>query len=147
MRIAIPHWQSRVSPVFDVAERLLLVEVADAREVGRQEVALTSVDPVRRAQQVAQLRSDVLICGAISWPLELALRSAGVQVIAQICGQVDDVVQSFLLGGLENDAFQMPGCCGWRRFRGRHGGCDPRADEPVLVPQQKRRVRRRRKGT
>ncbi len=82
MRIAIPQWQGRVSPVFDVAANMLIVEVADAREVGRREVAVTATDPAKRAQQVAQLPANVLICGAISWPLELALRSAGVQVIS-----------------------------------------------------------------
>jgi predicted Fe-Mo cluster-binding NifX family protein len=136
MRIAIPQWQGRVSPVFDVATNLLLIEVADAGEVGRREEALTATDPNRRAQQVAQLAPQVLICGAISWPLELALRSLGVQVISQICGQVDEVVRCFLLGELANGAFRMPGCCGRRRFRGgREGGC-PREEEPQAKEPQ-----------
>jgi predicted Fe-Mo cluster-binding NifX family protein len=136
MRIAIPQWQGRVSPVFDVAANLLLVEFDGTGEVGRQEVTLTAVDPTRRAQQVAQLPTDVLICGAISWPLELALRSAGVQVISQICGEVDEVMRSFLLGDLENDTFRMPGCCG-RRRRARHGARRRRHDRDANVPQEK----------
>lgn len=135
MRIAIPQWQSRVSPVFDVAENLLLIEVADTHEVGRREVSLTTTDPTRRARQVAQLPADVLICGAISWPLEVALRSAGVQVISQICGQVDEVMRSFLLGDLDNDAFRMPGCCG-RRRRGRRGGRLRRRDRDARAAQE-----------
>lgn len=147
MRIAIPQWQGRVSPVFDVAANLLLVEVADAREAGRHEVALTATDPAKRAQEVARLPADVLICGAISWPLELALRSAGVEVISQICGQVDEVVRSFLLGDLANDAFRMPGCCGRRRYRGGHGNGCPRADEHTPPSERRpRRMRTNRKG-
>jgi hypothetical protein len=53
MRIAIPQWQGRVSPVFDVAANLLLVEVDDTGEVGRQEVALTASDPARGAKECA----------------------------------------------------------------------------------------------
>lgn len=146
MRIAIPQWQGRVSPVFDVAANLLLVEVADSHEVGRQEVTLTTTDPTRRAQQVAELATNVLICGAISWPLELALRSAGVQVISQICGQLDEVMRSFLLGDLANDAFRMPGCCGRRRFQGGRGRGCLRQDEQTRAPErQPTRERRNRK--
>jgi predicted Fe-Mo cluster-binding NifX family protein len=66
---------------------------------------------------------DALICGAISWPLELALTSAGIEVIAQTCGDVDEVLEAFLAGQLEQEKFLMPGCCGRRRrFRkGRRG--------------------------
>lgn len=137
MRIAIPQWQSRVSPVFDVAASLLLVEIDGTGEVGRQEVPLTAVDPTKRAQQVAQLPADVLICGAISWPLELALNSAGVQVISQICGQVDEVMRSFLLGDLENDAFRMPGCCG-RRRRARRGQRRRRPDPDASASRERK---------
>jgi len=134
MRLAIPQWQGRVSPVFDVAGNLLLVEVGDTGEVGRQEVTLTATEPVRRAQQVAQLPVDVLICGAVSWPLELALRSAGVTVISQICGGVDEVIGCFLRGELDDGAFRMPGCCGRRRFRGGRTAFRPWENGRTHVP-------------
>ncbi len=38
--VAIPHFQGRVSPVFDVASRLILVRVQGRAEVGRREVTL-----------------------------------------------------------------------------------------------------------
>ena len=147
MRIAIPQWQGRVSPVFDVAGTLLVVEVADGHQIERQEVTLTATDPTRRAEQVAQLPADVLICGAISWPLEVALRSAGVQVISQICGEVDEVMRSFLVGDIESDAFRMPGCCGRRRFRGGRGsGCSQGDDRTQVAGGRRRRMRRKPKG-
>ncbi len=125
MKVAIPQWQDRVSPVFDVATNLLLIDVEESRELRRQEIALpTTNDPVRRAQQMAQLEAGILICGAISWPVEAALNAVGVRVISEICGQVNDVIRSFLQGDLENDVFRMPGCCRRRRFRGGRGdGC------------------------
>ncbi len=137
MRIAIPQWQGRVSPVFDVAANLLLVEVEDAGEVGRREVALTATDPTRRAQQVAQLPADVLICGAISWPLEMALSAAGVRVISHICGCIEEVLTAFRNNTLGDGAFTMPGCCG-RRQRGRHGGRGRRRGRKADVPQQEK---------
>jgi len=118
MKIAIPQWQDRVSPVFDVAASLLVVDMANGREEARVTVELTATDPLRRAQQVARLSPDVLICGAVSWPLEMALASAGVRVLSQICGGIDEVLKAFANGDLAQDRFLMPGCCGRRRVRG-----------------------------
>jgi predicted Fe-Mo cluster-binding NifX family protein len=120
MKVAIPQWRGRVSPVFDVAGSLLLVDVNDGQELQREESALTASDPLKRAKQVSRLGTDVLICGAISWPLEVALSSDGVQVIPFTCGTVEEVLAAFVNGQLTSHAFSMPGCCGWRgRFRAR----------------------------
>jgi predicted Fe-Mo cluster-binding NifX family protein len=77
MRIAIPHWRERVSPVFDVAGNLLLVDITDGREQGRQSVPLAEDGPQARAARPTRLQTDVLVCGAISRPLEMALVAAG----------------------------------------------------------------------
>lgn len=147
MNLAIPQWQDRVSPVFDVATHLLLIELSDGRETARREVALETTDPLERARRVAAEQVNVLICGAISWPLELALRSAGVQVIAQTCGRIDEVIRSFLLGELEKEVFRMPGCCGRRRFRGGRGGLGTRQNDRLEVPGgPPARMRRGRRG-
>jgi len=119
MKVALPHWQGRVSPVLDVAENLLVVELAEKSASDRQEVVLSAADPLERARQVAQAGVAVLICGAVSWPLEVALAAAGVQVIAHVCGSIDEVLTAFQSGRLTEGAFVMPGCCGRRRrFRG-----------------------------
>jgi predicted Fe-Mo cluster-binding NifX family protein len=110
MRIAISHQQDRISPVFDVAEHVLLVDIENDRQVRCNERALLHQDPLDRARQVAQLGAQVLICGAVSWSLENALAALGVQVIACICGRVERVVQAFLDRRLDETGFIMPGC-------------------------------------
>jgi predicted Fe-Mo cluster-binding NifX family protein len=123
MKVAIPHWQGRVSPVFDVATQLLIAEIEDGEVVERYTLGLNASDLHARARQVAELGVDVLICGAISWPLELALANTGVDVVPQTCGQVEDILATFLAGRLGQNAFLMPGCCGRRRrFRGSRRG-------------------------
>jgi predicted Fe-Mo cluster-binding NifX family protein len=120
MKVAIPHWQGRVSPVFDVAGNMLVVELRDGVELARQDVALDAEDPQLRAAGVARSGAELLICGAISWPLEMALSAAGIDVIPQTCGDVEQVLAAFAQGQLQQDAFLMPGCCGRRRqFRAR----------------------------
>lgn len=115
MRIAIADWQGRISPVFDAAGHLLLVDAEQGREQTRSEHRIDQADPLSRARQVAQLGVEVLICGAISWPLEMALSSAGVRVVSQICGPVEEVLQAFAEGQLSQGAYLMPGCRGRRR--------------------------------
>lgn len=124
MRVAIPTWSGRVSPVFDVAKRLLLVDLDGEAEAGRQEAAMVETELGARARRVAQLGVDVLIAGAISAPLEAMLVSSGVRVIPHTCGPTEEVLRAFARGRLPDEAFLMPGCCRRRRrFRGgRRGG-------------------------
>ena len=115
MRVAIPHWQGRVSPVFDAAGHVLVVEIVNGVEHTRQDVAVSVDDPQLRAACLAQAGTELLICGAISRGLELAVLAAGIRVIPQTCGEVEQVLAAFISGQLSSDAFLMPGCCGRRR--------------------------------
>jgi predicted Fe-Mo cluster-binding NifX family protein len=95
--------------VFDVAGRMLLVDIKKGQEVRRNKRTVVRCDSLARARYVSQLGVEVLICGAISWPLENALSSMGVQIIKCICGQVEDVVNVFLNEKLTENEFIMPG--------------------------------------
>lgn len=111
MKVAIPCWQVRVSPVLDVASKALLVTLDRGRETTRQEVSVEGTGSLHRAQHILRLGADTVICGAVSRSLELALHSVGIEVIAHICGQVDDVLAAFIDKRLDEDAYLMPGCC------------------------------------
>ena len=110
MRVAIPYWQGRVSPVFDEARCLMLVEVFEGREVARETRTLVHRNPWGRTLEVAHLGTEVLICGAISKPLEIALCEAGITVYAKTCGPVEEVLAAFFNGRLEDKDYIMPGC-------------------------------------
>jgi len=117
MRIAIPVWQGRVSPVFDEASRILLVDISEKQEKHRQEESLTSRNPFERAQFLPRLGVDLLICGMISQTQQAALCSAGIQIIPCICGTMEEVIAAFLDGRIESEAMRMPGCAGRKRLR------------------------------
>lgn len=118
MKIALPHWQGRLSPVFDVCGRLLVVEAENGRESGRSDVVLTANDPLNRVAQLKALGIDVLICGAISRTMEAALVAGGIRVLAEVCGPVEAVLAGFLARGRTAACHRMPGC---RRRQRRHG--------------------------
>jgi predicted Fe-Mo cluster-binding NifX family protein len=115
MRIAIPYRMERVSPVFDVAKHLLLVDIENSSEVARDTKTIDDADLMDRVRYVEDLDVDLLICGAISRPLAQILEAKGIEVIGQICGNTEEILQAFLQGGLNDQSFLMPGCRMHRR--------------------------------
>jgi predicted Fe-Mo cluster-binding NifX family protein len=122
MRIAIPTWQGRISPVFDTAQRLLVVELQDGVEIGRNEEDLGRLLPPQRAARLRELGIDVLICGAISRPLAGVIAASGIELIPFVNGECGDVLGAYAGGELMQPRFMMPGCCGRARRRGWGGG-------------------------
>ena len=117
MKIAIPVWHDRVSPVFDVAGRLLLIDIEGEAELGRSEAAMEEQEPAARTRAMVELGVELLICGAVSIPLETMLARSGIRVLPQICGDVEEVLAAYRSGTLDRSRFAMPGCCGKRRRR------------------------------
>ncbi len=122
MQLGIAMYAGRVSPVLDVAQRLLVVDIAGQQPMSRHDVPLAAATLHGRAQEIQAAGVEVLVCGALSRALEAALTAAGVQVVPQTCGDIEDVLQAYLAGQLTQSAFLMPGCCGRRRRRGGRGG-------------------------
>jgi predicted Fe-Mo cluster-binding NifX family protein len=121
IKVGITHHLGYVSPVFDVARNLLSVSIEDGQGEVRREATLEPADPFLRAQKIKDLHIDVVVCGAISRPYEMALSSKGIRVICAVCGTVEDVLSAFLNGSLGDPKFQMPGLRGPGCLRGRCG--------------------------
>jgi predicted Fe-Mo cluster-binding NifX family protein len=114
VNIAIPQWQGRVSPVFDSAGKILVFKALEGGRVRRELVSIAGDDPLERARSLQRLGVQILICGAISRPMEMALAGAGIEVISNTCGKVDDVLNAFVNGRLNEKAFLMPGTLRWK---------------------------------
>lgn len=110
MRIAVPVWGERVSPLLDAASRLLIVEVDRRGEIARFQMALDESEPNRKAFRIREMGVDVLICGAVSDLVSRALVAAGIHIISEISGGACDVVDSFLKGAGFDSRLLMPGC-------------------------------------
>jgi predicted Fe-Mo cluster-binding NifX family protein len=102
MKVAMAHWQDRISPVFDVADHLLLLEVESRREIGRKSLRLAGRSPFERVKELSEMGVDVLLCGAISLTLEKALIGAGIRVVGFLGGELENVIQAFLEGNLDD---------------------------------------------
>jgi len=62
MKVALATWNGRISPVFDVARQVLLVDIEDGREVSRREESLPGTDPQAQADRLEALGAETLIC-------------------------------------------------------------------------------------
>ena len=106
VRIAIPIWNDRVSPVFDVSKSIRVVDIADGAVLGD---AIHTLENEARASQLVKLGVDTLICAAISTTLEATLWVSGVEVLPDTCGTVDEIVEAFASGDTQLTRFRSPG--------------------------------------
>ena len=128
MRIAaFAVWNNRIAPVFDVARKLHLVESESGRIIREMQASLSDELPSQRALRLAERGIDVLVCGAISRPLQEMVAALGIRVIPFIAGDLSEVVQMWVSGRSNWNVFSMPGCQERRRRRG--PGIAPRLRE------------------
>ena len=109
MTLVVPVWEGRISPVFDVARHLLLVEVEDGLESSREERDVCEHSPYGWVPMLAEMGVDSLICGAITNALSAALVRHGIQITPWIKGEVDHVLSAYFSGELSDPRFVMPG--------------------------------------
>ena len=121
MRIAIPYWEGKISPVLDTSTRLLILDFKEQKEISRHEVELCEYDLARRCSHIKQSGVEVLICGAISRPFYHMLEAVHIDVIPWISGQVEEVISAYLNQTLNHKRFLMPGCR-WQGGCGNRGG-------------------------
>ena len=100
-------YDGRISPVYGLAKEILLVEVEDGREVCRERRALNGDPPTRRGRRLADLGVDTLICGGITATQVEFLHAVGIAVVGQAAGPVDQVIQEYINGRLD-DRVQSP---------------------------------------
>jgi len=121
MRVAVPVFRERVSPLFDTAQRILIADITDGNEVERTERPMAGLLPKQRANMLSEESVSQLICGAISFPMMNLIAAQGISVAPNIAGYVDEVLRAYVSGTLFSPQFMMPGCRCRQRRRFRHG--------------------------
>lgn len=119
MRIAVPCWGDRISPVFDVAQNLLLIDVDGEAETGRQSLSIAGMSPPAKLDLLKNNSVNIILCGAISNSYHQLLELSGIQVYPWNSGNVDEIIEAALQDRLLDARHRMPGC---RRRRGRRRG-------------------------
>ena len=129
MKIAVPVWEGRISPVLDTADRLMVFSIIGGIIDSRDEIFIGEKSLPEKARDIKHY-SDILICGALSRPMESCLESFGVEVHGWVMGNAERLVEMYACGGVPGPEYYMPGCgnrqfygCGHRhRHKKQHGG-------------------------
>ena len=119
MKIAVPVWDGKVSPVLDTAERLEVFDLEEGKILSREEISIGG----RGIQEKAHIIADnarVLICGALSNQLVSYLEGIGLEVYPWFMGDVERLIGIFAVGNFPGIEFSMPGCKG-KRYGHRRG--------------------------
>lgn len=102
MKVAIPLFNSRVSPRFDFAAKLLVVTIAEGEITDRQEFSLLNLNPLKRTSLLCELKVQLMLCGGISRFAERFIRAHGIEVVPLVQGEVDEVLTLFVNGNLSS---------------------------------------------
>jgi predicted Fe-Mo cluster-binding NifX family protein len=123
MKVAITVWESRVSPVFDSAHRLLIAEIEQGEII---ETRFMRIEPEVTMGFVKDLKErgvELLVCGAISQTPATMIENTGITLIPFVAGNVDEVLGCCAKEIDLLPSYAMPGCGnrrqGCRRRRGR----------------------------
>jgi len=122
MRLAIPIHLGRISPLYDLAEHALLLELEDDEERWRTEISLNPPQGSRRGDLLEQARIDHVVCGAISASEMKDLLDLGILVLSMVAGTCGEIIRSLTLGGQLDDRFGRPGCGDRPQGQGSSGG-------------------------
>jgi len=130
MRLGIPVNGELLATVADFAQRLLLIDMDGVREMQRDEIDFSIPVLPAKVAALSDNGVNILICGAVSRPFAAMASHSGIDIIPFVSGRVDDVLDGFCRGCLDDPRFSMPGGMdkmgpgyGRRcRGRGRSGG-------------------------
>jgi len=109
MKVAVTVWEDTVSTVCDFSNRMLVFDVMGNEVKNRSFIPFETGMMPERVNQLETLGIEVLLCGAISRPLERMIRASGVKVISCLRGSIEEVIDAYLDGGLSDPRFTLPG--------------------------------------
>lgn len=135
VKIAIPLFNSRVSPRFEFASRVLIVTIDSGEVVERREFSFTNLNPIRRSVLISELGVHVLICGGISDFSVRLLLGNGVEVIPMVAGEVEYVLNLFINDKVHSAIIPRASGRGYTYHPGRRGRCRGKGRGKGFIPR------------
>ena len=120
MKVAVPIWDGRISPVLDTAEKLKVFNIVEGKIVSQHEIHIGGM-PIQERARVITDNAMIMICGALSNHMASILSLSGLILYPWVMGNVDRLVEIIADGNTPGPEFSMPGCRR-KRCRSRAGG-------------------------
>ncbi|MEW6743871.1 MAG: NifB/NifX family molybdenum-iron cluster-binding protein [Planctomycetota bacterium] len=109
MRVALPVCRGRISPLFDTARSVWLVDVEVGRVTPVRTLPLPATAPEAQVRALQEAEADAVVCGAMSEVALHRLIAAHIRVWPGVAGDVDSIVAALALPGGLDKSFCMPG--------------------------------------
>ena len=108
-RVGIPVFESRISPVLDACNRLLLVDIDEGREVNRQEISLEKINLTERIEVFTRWGVRKIICAGVSDVMCKYLAVRNIALVSGIAGELEKIIKAYICDRLDEPCFIMPG--------------------------------------
>jgi predicted Fe-Mo cluster-binding NifX family protein len=108
-RIAIPVFESRVSPVLDSCRRIVLIDIDDGQEVNRSEILLEKLSLMERLDMLSRWGIKKIICAGVSDTMCKFLAGQNILLVTGIAGEIERIINAYICNRLDNDCYSMPG--------------------------------------
>ncbi len=131
MNLAIPICGEDIALIFDDADFLLLIKTEEKGFHKEERLRCAGSSMIERVNQLRSLGVNLLICGAVSRPLQRMVEVSGINIIPFVRGNAMEVFEAYFRNSLNDQRFFLPGrrifpnqriCRGPQgRFRNRRG--------------------------
>lgn len=108
-RVAIPVFGSRVSPVLDSCQRIVVVDFENGREIRRQELSLEKMSVHERIEVMVRWGIRKIICAGVSDVMCRFLAGKNIALVSGIAGEIEKIINAYICNRLDDACFIMPG--------------------------------------
>jgi predicted Fe-Mo cluster-binding NifX family protein len=108
-RVAIPVFESRVSPVLDSCQRIVVVDFENGREIRRQELSLEKMSVHERIEVMVRWGIRKVICAGVSDVMCRFLAGKNIALVSGIAGEIEKIINAYICNRLDDACFIMPG--------------------------------------
>ena len=109
LRVGIPIFESRVSPVLDACNRMLLIDFEGGREIKRMEISLEKTNLIERIDVFTRWGIQQIICSGVSDLMCKYLVAKKIKLISGVAGELDKIIHAYICNRLNDACFKMPG--------------------------------------
>ncbi|MCD6163266.1 MAG: hypothetical protein J7K40_12775 [candidate division Zixibacteria bacterium] len=120
MKVVVPYWRQRVSPVLDTAENFLITDIRDSQIAKQSSINLSGRSLVEKIDYLKDQNTTIILCGALSEYCNNMISTKGIKVFPWLCGNINNIIEAFINDGLNEPNLMMPGCRGRFQRRRRH---------------------------
>lgn len=108
-RVAIPVFESRVSPVLDSCQRMVVIDIKGGCEIRRQEIVLEKMPLNQRLDLFTRWGIRKIICAGVSDVMCRFLSGIEVALISGVAGDIENIINAYICDRLDESCFIMPG--------------------------------------